>query len=66
MGFLRTEASKGNASAFKDLNGSSQYTLVIFLCKISSDRGVGGRLKELMVMTLCSATHCNAEVIQRV
>lgn len=61
--FLRTQASKGSTPAVKDLKGSKQCTLVIFLCKIDSDRGNGGRLWESIVMTLCSAMHCNAKVI---
>lgn len=60
--FLGAEASKGTTSAFKDLKGSKQCTLVIFLCKISADRGNRGRLRESIVMTLCSAVHCNAKV----
>lgn len=58
--FLRTEASEGSTSAFKDLKGSEQCRLVTSLCKISSDKREWGKVEGIDSddVVQCNALQC--------
>lgn len=57
---LRTEAGEGSTSAFKDLKGSEQCTLVISPCKISSDKREWGEVEGIDSddVVQCNALQC--------